>query len=179
MALEIAAAIPFNSRVLDVGCGTGFIAHHLSAIIGAKVIGIDIAATAEAAIDYRQFDGQHFPLKDESVDAVLFCYVLHHAEDVGVIMNEVRRVLSTGGLAVIYEDIPASWWDRLFCHLHDLKWRKRTGNCTFRSNHTWRALFTAAGFAIVSERQLSRWRNFSHPVRRRLFVLSKREPDSR
>ena len=37
MALEIARAIPCGSEVLDVGCGNGFIAHHLSALLGKSV----------------------------------------------------------------------------------------------------------------------------------------------
>ncbi|MFN2414896.1 MAG: AAA family ATPase, partial [Pyrinomonadaceae bacterium] len=34
-----------------------------------------------------------------------------------------------------------------------------------------RRVFESAGFEVVSERTLSRWRNFAHPVRRTLFVL--------
>jgi SAM-dependent methyltransferase len=171
MALEIARVVPANSRVLDVGCGNGFIAHHLAATVGAAVIGIDLGATTEAAIDYRQFDGKHFPVADGSVDAALLCYVLHHAQDLEVVMNELRRVLHGGGLAVIYEDMPDYWWDRLVCLTHDLKWRKRTGRSRFRSARDWRSLFNSAGFEIVNERPLSRWRNLAHLVSRRLFVL--------
>ncbi|HYV00352.1 MAG TPA: methionine biosynthesis protein MetW, partial [Pyrinomonadaceae bacterium] len=58
MALEIARVLPDKSRVLDVGCGNGFIAHHLSAMLNAKAIGIDLDDRTEAAIDYRQFDGK-------------------------------------------------------------------------------------------------------------------------
>ena len=172
MALEIAQAIPPGSRVLDVGCGRAFIAHHLSGMLGTPVIGIDVGASAEAAIEYRQFDGLHFPLADESVDAVLFCYVLHHVQSVDVVMTELRRVLSSDGRALIYEDIPATWWDRLFCAIHNLKWRNRTGACTFHNDSEWRTLFNAAGFDVVSERRLSRWRNFTHPVSRTLFTLN-------
>src|SRR5678816_1759754 len=43
MALEIARAIPYGSRVLDVGCGNGYIAHHLSALLGTTVAGIDLS----------------------------------------------------------------------------------------------------------------------------------------
>ena len=171
MALEIARFVPTGSRVLDVGCGNGFIAHHLSSMIGTSVIGVDLDVTAEAAIDYRQFDRRHFPVEYGTVDAVLLCYVLHHAQDLGVIMSELRGVLGDGGLAVVYEDIPAAWWDRLVCWTHDLKWRKRTGPCRFRSASEWRHQFHSAGFEIVSERSLSRWRNFTHPVSRTLFVL--------
>lgn len=171
MALEIGRMVPAHSRVLDVGCGNGFIAHHLSAMVGTKVIGIDLDATTEAAIDYRQFDGRHFPVEDGAVDAVLLCYVLHHAQDLGVVMNESRRVLSDDGLAVIYEDIPAAWWDRFVCWTHDLKWRKRTGPCTFRRESEWHTVFNSAGFEIIQERGLSRWRNLAHPVRRRVYLL--------
>lgn len=171
MAREIAGVLPLSSRVLDVGCGSGFIAHHLSAMLGANVMGIDLATHTEAAIDYRQFDGQHFPVEPASVDAVLLCYVLHHAQDLGVVLHELRRVLKMGGRAVVYEDIPYSAWDRAVCWTHDLKWRKRTGACTFHSTAEWRAMFESAGFEIVTARQLSRWRNLSHPVRRTFFVL--------
>jgi ubiquinone/menaquinone biosynthesis C-methylase UbiE len=105
------------------------------------------------------------------VDTVLLCYVLHHAQDGGLVMRELRRVLNAGGLAVVYEDIPALWWDSFVCWTHNLKWRKRTGPCTFRSASEWRALFNSAGFEIVSERRLSRWRNLTHPVSRRFYVL--------
>jgi SAM-dependent methyltransferase len=171
MAIEIARLLPANSRVLDVGCGNGFIAHHLSAIAGVQVTGIDLDETTEAAIDYRQFDGKHFPVANNSVDAVLLCYVLHHAQDLKTVMEELRRVLTRGGLAIVYEDIPSAGWDRFVCWTHNLKWRNRTGPCKFRRAAEWFSLFSAAGFEVVGERPLSRWRNLSHPVRRRVFVL--------
>ena len=171
MALEIARVLPAKARVLDVGCGNGFIAHHLSAMLNAKAIGIDLDDRTEAAIDYRQFDGKQFPVADRSVDAVLLCYVLHHAQDLSILLRELHRVLSFGGQAVIYEDIPSACWDRFVCWTHNLKWRKRTGPCTFHSESDWRALFNSAGFDILTERPLSRCRNLTHPVRRRFYVL--------
>lgn len=173
MALEIARVIPRGSEVLDVGCGNGFIAHHLSALLGASVTGIDLGNNAEAPIDYRQYDGARFPAPDKSFSAVTLCYVLHHAQDPGLVLNEMRRVLRRDGLAVIYEDIPLSRWDRLVCKFHNRQWQGRTGPCTFRSEAEWGVLFEAFGFEVVSERQLSRWRNFTHPVRRRFYVLGK------
>lgn len=175
MALEIARLLPVNSRVLDVGCGSGFIAHHLSAMLGSGVIGIDLEPATEAAIEYRQFDSTTFPVSDSAVDAVLFCYVLHHAQNLGALMSELRRVLSEDGRAIVYEDIPAAWWDRFICWTHDLKWRKRTGPCQFRRATEWRFEFESAGFEVVQERKLARWRNFAHPVRRRLFLLKMNE----
>src|ERR1700738_2549739 len=131
MALEIARVIPHGSEVLDVGCGNGFITHHLSAMLGSATVGIDLGNSAEAPIDYRRYNGAQFPLMDDSFDAVLLCYVLHHAQDVRVVLNEMRRVLRDGGLAIIYEDIPGSWWDKGVCWIHNQQWRRRTGPCIF------------------------------------------------
>ncbi|MGZ8901875.1 MAG: class I SAM-dependent methyltransferase [Limisphaerales bacterium] len=172
MALEIARVLPRGSEVLDVGCGNGFIAHHLSAVLGTAVVGIDLEKTTEAPIDYRAYDRVQFPAADNAFDAVLLSYVLHHAEDVRVVLDEVKRVVRDGGFAIIYEDIPETWWDRFICAMHNLQWRNRTGPCTFRTEREWSALFASCGFEVMSERQLARLRNFTHPVRRRFFVLS-------
>jgi ubiquinone/menaquinone biosynthesis C-methylase UbiE len=135
------------------------------------VTGIDLDQSAQAPIDYRSFDGTHFPVADESFDGVLFCYVLHHAQDLGAILSEVRRVLRPGGLMVVYEDIPELWWDRFVCSIHNRQWRARTGPCTFRLKEEWRDTFAAGGFEIVHERTLRRLRNLAHPVCRRFYLL--------
>ena len=175
MALEIARLVPLSSSVLDVGCGSGYIAHHLSALLGARVLGIDMNEAVEAPVDFKCFDGRQFPVANQSFDAALFCYVLHHAQDLKAIMAELRRVLRDGGSAVVYEDIPARRWDRFICALHELKWRKRTGPCTFHSECRWREIFAENGFEVVKEKRLSRWRNLAHPVTRRLFVLKRND----
>jgi len=174
MALEIARLVPKGSEVLDVGCGNGFIAHHLSALLQRPVVGIDVTPTTEASIDYRPYDGVHFPMADKSVDAVLLCYVLHHAQDVQAVLNEVQRVLHDGGRVIVYEDMPQTWWDRGVCAIHNRQWRERTGPCIFRSPAQWQSLFRSQRFEIISERPLSRSRNLTHPVARRFFVLTHR-----
>jgi ubiquinone/menaquinone biosynthesis C-methylase UbiE len=171
MALEVARVLPSQADVLDVGCGNGFIAHHLNGLLGKPVVGLDVGDNTAARIKYLPYDGRHLPVRDQSFDAVLLCYVLHHAHDARLVLNEVSRVLREGGLAIIYEDMPALWWDRLVCWVHDRKWRGVTGPCTFQLEHGWRKTFNLAGFEIVIERPLSRWRNLAHPVARRFFVL--------
>jgi ubiquinone/menaquinone biosynthesis C-methylase UbiE len=171
MALEIARVIPHGAQVLDVGCGNGFIAHHLSAMLGVSAVGIDLMPETEAPIRYRRYDGAHVPLPDDSVDAVLLCYVLHHVQDVPALLSDITRVLRPNGFAVIYEDIPETLWDLFVCWTHDLQWRRRAGACTFRNVRGWRAIFDEAGFEIIRERQLSRLRNLTHTVCRRFYLL--------
>ncbi|MFN2598204.1 MAG: class I SAM-dependent methyltransferase [Pyrinomonadaceae bacterium] len=174
MALEVAQVIPRRTRVLDVGCGNGFIAHHLKALLGAEVVGIDVTRETCARIAYRCYDGRRFPLPDNSFDAALLCYVLHHAQDLRAVLAEVRRALRAGGLVVVYEDIPGSFWDRFMCWTHDLMWRGRTGRCRFRREREWQAVFASHGFEVVNERPLSRWRNLAYPVRHRFYLLKSR-----
>lgn len=172
MAKEIAGYVARDTRVLDVGCGSGYIAHHLSALLGTPVLGTDVGEGAEAPISYRRFDGSALPFGDEAFDVVLFCYVLHHARDAQVLLAEARRVLAPSGRLVIYEDTPRSLLDRLLCHRHERNWLSRTGPCTFRRDSAWRELFSATGLSLLAARSLSRLRDLTYPVARSLYVLS-------
>jgi SAM-dependent methyltransferase len=171
MALEISRVLPRQATVLDVGCGNGFIAHHLTGLLGAALVGLDVGPATNARINYLPYDGRHFPLQDKSFDAVLLCYVLHHAQDPRLVLNEVARVLRHGGVAIIYEDIPSIWWDRAVCWIHNQQWHKKTGPCSFHLEQEWRRVFANCGFEILKERRLSRWRNLAHPVSRRFYVV--------
>lgn len=174
MAREIARYVPGTRRVLDVGCGSGYIAHHLSAMLGAPVTGTDVGAQVEASIPYQPFDGRALPFADGAFDVVLFCYVLHHAGDAGALLAEARRVLQPDGRLIIYEDTPRSAIDRLLCFRHERQWLRRTGPCTFRRDGAWRELFHSLGFLIRVARSLSRLRDPAYPVARSLYVLSPR-----
>jgi SAM-dependent methyltransferase len=171
MALEIARVVPKGSTVLDVGCGNGFIAHHLSGILNSTVVGLDVDRSSKSHITYLTYDGRHFPVADQTFDAVLLCYVLHHAQDARLVLDEVRRVLKDGGVTVVYEDNPSGLFDRAVCWTHNVQWKSRTGPCTFQLESEWRKLFRLAGFTIITQRELSRWRNIAHPVARNFFVL--------
>jgi ubiquinone/menaquinone biosynthesis C-methylase UbiE len=177
-AREVAEVIPPDGRVLDVGCGHGFVAYHLTAMRGSNVVGLDLANRVDAPINYLSYDGRRFPVTDGSFDSVLLCYVLHHTQDLSTILNEVSRVLSKDGVVVVYEDIPQTWWDRIPLWAHNRKWQSRTGPCTFRSEPEWRSVFSSYGFEIVAENPLSRWSFLFHPVAHIQYVLRYRDSDS-
>lgn len=177
-AREIAEVIPPNGRVLDVGCGHGFVAYHLTVMRGSNVVGLDLAKRVDAPINYVSYDGTTFPVTDGSVDSVLLCYVLHHTQDISVVLNEVSRVLRKDGTVVVYEDIPQSLWDRIPLWIHNRKWESRTGPCTFRSGSEWRSVFNSFGFEIVAENPHSRWSYLLHPVTHMQYVLRYNDPNS-
>jgi 2-polyprenyl-6-hydroxyphenyl methylase / 3-demethylubiquinone-9 3-methyltransferase len=140
-------------RVLDVGCGGGYLAEAL-ARAGAEVSAVDRSApTIEAArrhahaaglsIDYRVADATALPLPDASCDAVLSSDFLEHVADrLDAVLAEQVRVLRPGGL-LGFETVNRTWQSRLVLiwlgqrvlrlappHLHDARWFIRPAELT-------------------------------------------------
>ena len=102
-----------DGLVLDLGCGRGDWLSRMRAE-GLVPIGVEPeaprAAEARAHAPVAVADGQRLPLRDGSVSLVWCIHVLHHLEDPGAALREVRRVLRPEGhlvLAETVEDNPA------------------------------------------------------------------------
>jgi SAM-dependent methyltransferase len=93
LAGHLAAAIPANASVLDVGTGDGWIA---LVVAGRRpdltISGIDVLERTGTHVAVRLFDGSRIPYPDRSVDAVMFVDVLHHTDDPLALLREARRV---------------------------------------------------------------------------------------
>ena len=96
-----------GDRLLDIGCGSGWLAAQ-GAAAGAAVWAMDIAPSGVTAARDRfptagQFqagDVYNLPFASESFDALVLSEVLEHLEDVHRALGEVHRVLRPGGRAV-------------------------------------------------------------------------------
>lgn len=90
-------------RCLDVGCGGLDILERIQkAVPGTLWQGMDLYDLPEHLAEdpkwkcYRKFNGRDFPFQDQSVDIILFCDMLHHANDaIPYLMKEARRVART------------------------------------------------------------------------------------
>jgi SAM-dependent methyltransferase len=93
LAASLAAAIPPNSALLDIGCGDGTIGSMVAtAAQTSQVAGIEIAERPACRIPCRVFDGIHIPFPDRSFDVAMFVDVLHHANSIQEVLSEAARV---------------------------------------------------------------------------------------
>jgi ubiquinone/menaquinone biosynthesis C-methylase UbiE len=103
--------------ILDIGTGPGWLLVALRrSLPELELVGVDISpamvATAQenikragydAAIDLRVAAAEALPFPDESFDAVVSTGSLHHWNHPLAALNEVHRVLKTGGYALVYD----------------------------------------------------------------------------
>lgn len=115
------------AEVLDLGCGTGL---HAPRFPGRQYHGIDLSASyIEAARkkhpqhSFACADARTLPFAEGRFQNVLISGVLHHLndEDALSVLKDAARVLSSGGVIVIWEDIPTvSRWNLIGSMIHRL-----------------------------------------------------------
>jgi 2-polyprenyl-6-hydroxyphenyl methylase / 3-demethylubiquinone-9 3-methyltransferase len=96
-----------DARILDVGCGGGFVSLSL-AEAGFEVKGVDISPNTiavakryganEARATFEVGDALQLREGDESADVVMLLDILEHVKNYGGTIDEARRVLKPGGL---------------------------------------------------------------------------------
>jgi 2-polyprenyl-6-hydroxyphenyl methylase/3-demethylubiquinone-9 3-methyltransferase len=107
----LGAQAPQGAKVLDLGCGGGFITIPL-ACRGYDIRGIDISANALAVaqkhlpegkkISFRQGDVCHLRETAGTYDAVLMMDILEHLEDREAAIGEASRMLKPDGLFLFH-----------------------------------------------------------------------------
>jgi SAM-dependent methyltransferase len=102
------------ANVLDVGCGVGN-GHPLLAGRIRRLTGIDVsqrcidrARERNPSVEYATFEGINLPFNNGNFDVVFAASVFHHVSlaDRPALTCEIRRVLRTAGLFVIFEHNP-------------------------------------------------------------------------
>jgi demethylmenaquinone methyltransferase / 2-methoxy-6-polyprenyl-1,4-benzoquinol methylase len=105
----VKAVVRPGDRVLDAACGTGDLAI-IAAKAGAKVTGLDFseamlerARRKAADVDWIRGDLLALPFEDESFDAATVGFGVRNVADLPRAIEELRRVLRSGGRIGILE----------------------------------------------------------------------------
>jgi SAM-dependent methyltransferase len=110
-------------RVLDIGCGEGQVARHLTRATGASfVVGVD-PSVAQVLVAAERGGGPHYlrgaadalPIPDASFDAAVACLVFEHITEVDDALAEVARIIRPGGVFLFLLNhpllqVPGSGW---------------------------------------------------------------------
>ena len=113
---------PKGMKILDVGCGGGFLAEALASD-GADVYGLDLSpSSVQTARDHAARHGlclrvangraECLPYASGAFDAVLLADVLEHLEDFKIAIAESSRVLRQGGI-LLYETVNRTLLSRI------------------------------------------------------------------
>src|SRR3954453_2624086 len=92
-------------EILDVGCGTGWLADHLPRYTGLDGSEDAVRIAGERGRDVRLADVEEpLPFDDATFDGVILKDLLEHVRDPAAVVREVGRVLRPG--AVVFASPP-------------------------------------------------------------------------
>ncbi len=122
-----------GDRLLDVGCGIGYLSG-LARARGAHVVGIDMShralvhARERVEGDFAAAGAGGLPFADNSFDKVIFADVIEHVPDDGVALEEIVRVAKAGAVIVIstpaLEGVFTETWLKTYLHGEDDEFQK-------------------------------------------------------
>lgn len=114
---KFASKIIEKGKILDLGCGTGYGTDFLSnAHFSNLCFGIDVNIKSikycnrhypSEHVSFIVADGLYMPFGDRSFDAVVCFETIEHFNSPVAVLEEIRRVLKIGGIAII--STPNDW----------------------------------------------------------------------
>ena len=109
-----------GERIIDIGCGPGFLSKDMAAAVGPTgcVVGIDISEdlisfatrhNISDRIEYRIGDATALPVGATQFDVAVSTQVLEYVPDADAALREIARVLQPSGRAFIVDTDFDSW----------------------------------------------------------------------
>lgn len=114
---ELLALLPeaHGRRILDLGCGSGQLAHHLATRGAAEVVGIDVSERmlamarteyAHPRVTYSRSAIEHVTFPDARFDLVVSVLAFHYVDDYPGLMRRIAGWLTYGGTLVYSTEHP-------------------------------------------------------------------------
>lgn len=166
-----------DARILDCGCGYGFLLRVLAQSTGAELVGLD---PDQARLDHARDrlgdritfvagDAQALPFADATFSHVVCSEVLEHLDDDRAAMAELHRVLEPGGIVAI--TVPSAAYPFAWDPLNSV--RQRLTGTHFGGERPWsgiwyghkrlyrpdqlRHLLEESGFVVEAERPITHY----------------------
>lgn len=165
--IAVTLGLPAGSRILDVGCGSGWLSEYF-ARLGYEMKGIDISPTliemsqdrvarvpydvdheTEIRCSFAVHDIETGPLS-EKFDAVLCYDSLHHFENEDAVMRHLAAMLSVGGVLFILEGERPPTGSATEAELFGVMSEYGTLESPFDYGHL-RQILDAHGFAVIGD----------------------------
>lgn len=108
-----------GGKILDVGCGRGYLTRLLGGVDGRLTVGVDInppTGSASAGLIYCCGQADRLPFVDRAFDTVICAHTLEHASDPREVISELRRVTRQRLIVVVPRQRPYRYTFDL--HLH-------------------------------------------------------------
>jgi SAM-dependent methyltransferase len=149
LAETLAAQIPRDASVLDIGCGDGAIGCLIAKLRpDISIQGVEFLVRPECKIECRAFDGSSLPFPDGSFDLCLFVDVLHHTPEPGILLREAARVSSS--CVLLKDHLDENIFDHVILRFMDWVSNRPHGvalTYNYQSRKEWEALFLKCGLA--------------------------------
>ncbi len=111
----VAAHLPPDTVLLDVGCGAGRFASAFAEELRVRVVGVDPSrrmlrqARPHPRVAYLRGEAERLPLRDATANFAFLSMVLHHCRNLDAVCRELGRVLERGARVFVRN----SYADRL------------------------------------------------------------------
>ena len=116
--------LPEKASLIDLACGLGWVSaylskhrsvDHITCVDSSKFYVNDMLPKIFEQMDgnlnkVTQVEGLFYPLlmDSDSIDGVILCASLHHADNMETVLKEVHRVLKPGGYLFLLNESPLS-----------------------------------------------------------------------
>ena len=114
-----------GERVLEVGCGRGYLAGILAEKWSVWAVDIVIPADLRARkpnVHFEQADIEHLPFGDGEFDTVVSTHTLEHVQHLERAIAELRRVASRRMIVVVPRQRPYRYTFNLHLHFFPYRW---------------------------------------------------------
>lgn len=118
-----------NKKVLEVGCGRGYLAELMSKnndVTACDIVIPKKVLAKKSKVNYVKGNVQNLPFKDSSFDYVVCTHTLEHVQDLAGAIKELHRIAKDGVIIVVPKQRPYKYTFSLHTHFFPYEWSLRS-----------------------------------------------------